>query len=43
MNTIPSYIKMFPETVDVFADRIKEHSKFLFPPFSIELNEIHPS
>lgn len=43
MNTIPPYIKMFPETVDVFADRIEEHSNFLFPLFSIELSAINPS
>src|SRR5687767_13830253 len=41
MTEIPSYIKMFPSAEDVFADRIEEHSKLLFPLFSVDLNEIN--
>jgi hypothetical protein len=32
---------MFPEPTDVFADRIDEHSKYLFPIFSVDLNHIN--
>ncbi len=39
---IPSYIKMFPEPADVFADKVKEHAEVLFPLFSIDLKEINP-
>jgi hypothetical protein len=39
---IPTYIKMFPEPVDIFADKIEEHSKFFFPLFSIDLGHINP-
>lgn len=39
---LPDYIKMFPEPADVFADRVEEHSKFLFPLFSINLSHINP-
>jgi hypothetical protein len=42
MNNIPPFIKMFPEAADVFADRVEEHSKFLFPIFSVDLNHINP-
>ena len=41
MTKIPSHIKMFPSAEDVFADRIEEHSKLLFPLFSVDLNEIN--
>lgn len=40
---IPSYIKMFPEPADIFADKIDEHSKFFFPLFSVDLNQINPN
>jgi hypothetical protein len=42
MIETPSYLKMFPDPTEVFADRIEEHTKFLFPLFSIELNKINP-
>jgi len=42
MSDIPNYLKMFPEANEVFADRIEEHSKLLFPLFTIELNQINP-
>ena len=41
MTRIPPYIKMFPSPEDVFADKIEEHSKLLFPLFSVELNQIN--
>ena len=37
-----SIIKMFPEATDVFANRLEEHSRYLFPLFSIDLNTINP-
>ena len=40
---IPTYIKMFPEPADVFADKIEEHSKFFFPLFSVDLAQINPN
>ena len=43
MNDTLNHIEMFPETVTVFADRIEEHSKYLFPLFSIELSIFNPS
>lgn len=43
MSNIPLYIKMFPSSKDVFADRVQEHSKSLFPVFSVDLNHINPA
>jgi hypothetical protein len=43
MTDIPNYVEMFPEPSDVFADKIEEHSKYLFPLFSVDLNAINPS
>jgi len=43
MSSVPSYITMFPEPADVFADRMEEHSKFLFPLFSVDLSQVNPS
>jgi hypothetical protein len=40
---IPSYIKMFPEPEEIFADKIEEHSKFFFPLFSVDLKQINPN
>jgi hypothetical protein len=34
---------MFPNPADVFTDSVEEHSKFLFPVFSVDLNHINPS
>jgi len=41
-TNMTNIIKMFPETTDVFANRIEEHSKYLFPLFSIDLCIINP-
>ena len=43
MTTIPASIKMFPDTRDVFADKIEEHAKVLFPLFSVDLKQINQS
>lgn len=40
---IPSYIRMFPEPPEVFAGKIEEHAKVLFPLFTVHLNKINPS
>jgi len=34
---------MYPESEDVFANSVEEHAKYLFPLFSIELEQINPS
>jgi hypothetical protein len=39
----PSYIKMFPDTKNVFADKVEDHSKLLFPLFSVDLSHINPA
>ncbi|MBX7155856.1 MAG: hypothetical protein U0Y96_03760 [Candidatus Kapaibacterium sp.] len=39
---IPSYIKMFPDSINVFADKVHEHENVLFPLFSVELSYINP-
>ena len=41
MSNIPSYIKMFPAAAEVFADKVDEHSQYLFPVFSVDLNHIN--
>lgn len=40
---IPTYLKMFPDVSDVFADKVEEHAKLLFPLFSVDLNYINPN
>lgn len=35
-------LKMFPSAEEVFADRVEEHSKVLFPLFSVNLKQINP-
>ncbi|MCS3800256.1 hypothetical protein [Niastella sp. OAS944] len=39
---IPDFIKMFPDPVDVFADKVEQHAKVLFPLFSVDLKQINP-
>ena len=35
-------LTMFPDADQVFYDRLGEHSKYLFPLFSIDLSQINP-
>lgn len=34
--------RFFPEPSQVFADRVEEHSKYIFPLFTIDLKEFNP-
>lgn len=43
MSEIETGIEMFPEPIAVFANNVEEHSKYLFPFFSIDLSTINSS
>jgi hypothetical protein len=41
MSKAPAYISMFPSPEEVFARDVEEHSRFLFPVFSIDISHIN--